>query len=213
VAVDAVTVADPDRMRDALLMDDAEAQRMPSEEPEERCTPARRALLAAAGRSESPAWQATPQQRAALTTSVVPTRQTAGTAASRLAAASPDPAIVDGSASPARTASAIADRGEPARIRNTLPRAPEAAANRSRSPTTRSAAVASKRAPAATVASHAPEVEMPARTVRAATPSRPSGASAVRVASGANAADIVARVRSQVDRTLSALPGGTFRLR
>ena len=63
VAVDALTVADPDRMRDALLMEDPEesmaAQQIPGDEPEARCTPARRALLASAGRSESPAWQAT----------------------------------------------------------------------------------------------------------------------------------------------------------
>jgi len=35
----------------------------------------------------------------------------------------------------------------------------------------------------------------------------------VRAASGANAADIVARVRSQVNRTLAAAQGGGFRLR
>ena len=56
VAVDAVTVADPDRMRDALLMEVPEesmaAQQIPGDEPEARCTPARRALLASAGRSE-----------------------------------------------------------------------------------------------------------------------------------------------------------------
>ena len=48
VAVDAVAVADPDRARNTLLTDDAEAleaQQMPGEEPEVRCTPARRALL------------------------------------------------------------------------------------------------------------------------------------------------------------------------
>jgi hypothetical protein len=49
--------------------------------------------------------------------------------------------------------------------------------------------------------------------VRSDNPSRSSGAGAVRAASGANASDIVARVRSQVNRTLSAVPGGAFRLR
>ena len=212
VAVDAVAIAEPDRARNTLLVDDAEAQRLQGEEPEERCTPARRALLAAAGRSEAPAWQATPQQRPALSTSATPTRQAAGTAPSRLAAASPDPAI-ESSASPARTASAIADRGEPVRIRNTRPSAPEAAADRSRSPATRSAGAADKRAPAPAVASRAPRVEVPVRTARSESPARPSGASAVRVRSGADAADIVARVRSEVNRTLSALPAGTVRFR
>ena len=93
VAVDALTVADPDRVRDALLMEDPEesmaAQQMPGDEPEARCTPARRALLASAGRSESPAWQATPQQGSALT-SAASNRQSPSTAI-RLAAASPEP--------------------------------------------------------------------------------------------------------------------------
>ena len=90
VAVDALTVADPDRVRDALLMEDPEesmaAQQMPGDEPEARCTPARRALLASAGRSESPAWQATPQQGSALT-SAASNRQSPSTVI-RLAATS-----------------------------------------------------------------------------------------------------------------------------
>jgi hypothetical protein len=49
--------------------------------------------------------------------------------------------------------------------------------------------------------------------VRSDTPSRSSGAGAVRAASGADASGIAARVRSQVSRTLSALPSGTFHLR
>ena len=65
VAVDAIAVTEPDQARHTLLVDDAEAQRIPGEEPEERCTPARRALLAAAGRSESSAWQATPERSGA----------------------------------------------------------------------------------------------------------------------------------------------------
>ena len=260
VAVDALTVADPDRVRDALLMEDPEesmaAQQMPGDEPEARCTPARRALLASAGRSESPAWQATPQQGSALT-SAASNRQSPSTVI-RLAATSPGPTI-GAAASPAPTVRAVASRDEPAAIRNagSTPRravvdssrpAPArsaaAASKRAPAPTVRavasrdepaairnagstprravvdssrpaparSAAAASKRAPAPTVASRAPKVEVPARTVRAAASRSPEGG-AVRVASGANAADIVARVRSQVNRTLAAVPGGAFRLR
>ncbi len=106
VAVDAVAVADPDRARNTLLTDDAEAleaQQMPGEEPEVRCTPARRALLASAGRSDSPG-DPTSQQGLALTTLSAPPRQSATTEASRLAAATPDPAITGGAASPPQTA-------------------------------------------------------------------------------------------------------------
>ena len=212
VAVDAVTVADPDRARNTLLTDDAEAmeaQQMPGDELEARCTPARRALLASAGRSESPAWQATPQQGSALT-SAASNRQSPSTAI-RLAAANPE-STIGAAASPAPTVGAVAGRDEPAAIRNTGSSPRHAVVDSSRPAPARSAAATSKRAPAATVASHAPKVEVPARTVRAAT-SRSPEAGAARVASGANAADIVARVRSQVSRTLSAVPGGALRLR
>ncbi len=213
VAVDALTVADPDRVRDALLMEDPEesmaAQQMPGDEPEARCTPARRALLASAGRSESPAWQATPQQGSALT-SAASNRQSPSTAI-RLAATSPGPTI-GAAASPAQAVAAVASRNQPAAIRNAGSSARPAVAESSRPAPARSAAAASKRAPAPTVASRAPRVEVPARTVRAAASRSPEGG-AVRVASGANAADIVARVRSQVNRTLAAVPGGAFRLR
>jgi hypothetical protein len=203
VAVDTVTMADPDRVRDALLMGDPEenmgAQQVPDEEPQVRCTPARRALLASAARSEEPVWQATPQQELART-STAPIRQSAGTA-SRLSAASPETAII-AAAAPERSLSGNAGSNRPTAIRNGSSARP-AVANSRRPAPTRSAAVAS----------HAPKVEVPARTVRADRSSRPSGADAVRAASGANAADIVARVRSQVNRTLAAAQGGAFRLR
>jgi hypothetical protein len=188
VAVDAVTVVDPDRMRDALLMEDPEesmaAQQMPGEEPEARCTPARRALLAVAGRSGESAWEATPQQRPALT-SAAPIRQTTGTASRLAAAGPPEPTIIGDAPSPA-----------------------QAVWGSSRPAPTRSAAAAGKQGPASAVASRAPEVEMPARRMRSANSARPSGASA-----GASATDIVARVRSELNRTLSAVQGGAFRLR
>ena len=233
VAVDAVAVADPDRARNTLLTDDAEAleaQQMPGEEPEVRCTPARRALLASAGRSDSPG-DPTSQQGLALTTLSAPPRQSATTEASRLAAATPDPAITGGAASPPETRSVMASRSQPAAVsnagssgrqvgaRSTRPAATaslgssmrRAAPDSNPPPTTTSAGAAGKRAPAA--ASRAPKIEVPIRTVRSDNPSRSSGAGAVRAASGANASDIVARVRSQVNRTLSAVRGGTFRLR
>jgi hypothetical protein len=235
VAIDAVAVADPDRARNTLLTDDAEAlqaQQMPGEEPEVRCTPARRALLASAGRSDSPG-DPTSQQGLALTTLSAPPRQSATTEASRLAAATPDPAITRGAASPAQTGSVIASRSQPAAVsnagssgrqvgaRSTRPAATaslgssmrRAAPDSNPPPTTTSAGAAGKRAPAAAVASRAAKTEVPIRTVRSDNPARSSGAGAVRAASGANASDIVARVRSQVNRTLSAVPGGTFRLR
>lgn len=235
VAVDAVAVADPDRARNTLLTDDAEAlqaQQMPGEEPEVRCTPARRALLASAGRSDSPG-DPTSQQGLALTTLSAPPRQSATTEASRLAAATPDPAITGGAASPAQTGSVMASRSQPAAVsnagssgrqvgaRSTRPAATaslgssmrRAAPDSNPPPTTTSAGAAGKRAPAAAVASRAAKTEVPIRTVRSDNPARSSGAGAVRAASGANASDIVARVRSQVNRTLSAVPGGTFRLR
>ena len=235
VAVDAVAVADPDRARNTLLTDDAEAleaQQMPGEEPEVRCTPARRALLASAGRSDSPG-DPTSQQGLALTTLAAPPRQSATTEASRLAAATPDPAITGGAASPAQTGSVMASRSQPAAVsnagssgrqvgaRSTRPAATaslgssmrRAAPDSNPPPTTTSAGAAGKRAPAAAVASRGAKTEIPIRTVRSDNPSRSSGAGAVRAASGANASDIVARVRSQVNRTLSAVPGGTFRLR
>ena len=235
VAVDAVAVADPDRARNTLLTDDAEAleaQQMPGEEPEVRCTPARRALLASAGRSDSPG-DPTSQQGLALTTLSAPPRQSATTEASRLAAATPDPAITGGAASPPQTRSVMASRSQPAAVsnagssgrqvgaRSTRPAATaslgssmrRAAPDSNPPPTTTSAGAAGKRAPAAAVAGRAAKTEVPIRTVRSDNPSRSSGAGAVRAASGANASDIVARVRSQVNRTLSAVPGGTFRLR
>lgn len=235
VAIDAVAVADPDRARNTLLTDDAEvleAQQMPGEEPDLRCTPARRALLASAGRSDSPG-DPTSQQGLALTTLSAPPRQSATTEASRLAAATPDPAITGGAASPAQTGSVIASRSQPAAVsnagssgrqvgaRSTRPAATaslgssmrRAAPDSNPPPTTTSAGAAGKRAPAAAVASRAAKTEVPIRTVRSDNPARSSGAGAVRAASGANASDIVARVRSQVNRTLSAVPGGTFRLR
>lgn len=235
VAVDAVAVADPDRARNTLLTDDAEAleaQQMPGEEPEVRCTPARRALLASAGRSDSPG-DPTSQQGLALTTLSAPPRQSATTEASRLAAATPDPAITGGAASPPQTGSVMASRSQPAAVsnagssgrqvgaRSTRPAATaslgssmrRAAPDSNPPPTTTSAGAAGKRAPAAAVASRAAKTEVPIRTVRSDNPARSSGAGAVRAASGANASDIVARVRSQVNRTLSAVPGGTFRLR
>ena len=235
VAVDAVAVADPDRARNTLLTDDAEAleaQQMPGEEPEVRCTPARRALLASAGRSDSPG-DPTSQQGLALTTLSAPSRQSATTEASRLAAATPDPAITRGAASPPQTGSVMASRSQPAAVsnagssgrqvgaRSTRPAATaslgssmrRAAPDSNPPPTTTSAGAAGKRAPAAAVASRAAKTEIPIRTVRSDNPARSSGAGAVRAASGANASDIVARVRSQVNRTLSAVPGGAFRLR
>ena len=235
VAVDAVAVADPDRARNTLLTDDAEAleaQQMPGEEPEVRCTPARRALLASAGRSDSPG-DPTSQQGLALTTLSAPPRQSATTEASRLAAATPDPAITGGAASPPQTRSVMASRSQPAAVsnagssgrqvgaRSTRPAATaslgssmrRAAPDSNPPPTTTSAGAAGKRAPAAAVASRGAKTEIPIRTVRSDNPSRSSGAGAVRAASGANASDIVARVRSQVNRTLSVVPGGTFRLR
>jgi hypothetical protein len=235
VVVDAVAVADPDRARNTLLTDDAEAlqaQQMPGEEPEVRCTPARRALLASAGRSDSPG-DPTSQQGLALTTLSAPPRQSATTEASRLAAATPDPAITGGAASPAQTGSVIASRSQPAAVsnagssgrqvgaRSTRPAATaslgssmrRAAPDSNPPPTTTSAGAAGKRAPAAAVASRAAKTEVPIRTVRSGNPARSSGAGAVRAASGTNPSDIVARVRSQVNRTLSAVPGGTFRLR
>jgi hypothetical protein len=224
VAVDAVAVADPDRARNTLLTDDAEAlqaQQMPGEEPEVRCTPARRALLASAGRSDSPG-DPTSQQGLALTTLSAPPRQSAT-----------DPAITGGAASPAQTGSVMASRSQPAAVsnagssgrqvgaRSTRPAATaslgssmrRAAPDSNPPPTTTSAGAAGKRAPAAAVASRAAKTEVPIRTVRSDNPARSSGAGAVRAASGANASDIVARVRSQVNRTLSAVPGGAFRLR
>ena len=233
VAVDAVAVADPDRARNTLLTDDAEAleaQQMPGEEPEVRCTPARRALLASAGRSDSPG-DPTSQQGLALTTLAAPPRQSATTEASRLAAATPDPAITGGAASPPQTRSVMASRSQPAAVsnagssgrqvgaRSTRPAATaslgssmrRAAPDSNPPPTTTSAGAAGKRAPAA--ASRAPKIELPIRTVRSDNPSRSSGAGAVRAASRADASGIVARVRSQVNHTLSAVPGGTFRLR
>ena len=255
VAVDAVAVADPDRARNTLLTDDAEAleaQQMPGEEPEVRCTPARRALLASAGRSDSPG-DPTSQQGLALTTLSAPPRQSATTEASRLAAATPDPAITGGAASPPQTRSVMASRSQPAAVsnagssgrqvgaRSTRPAAtaslgssgrqvgakstrPAATASLGSSmrraapdsnppPTTTSAGAAGKRAPAAAVASRAATIEVPIRTVRSDNPSRSSGAGAVRAASRADASGIVARVRSQVSRALSAVPGGAFRLR
>jgi hypothetical protein len=235
VAVNAVAVADPDRARNTLLTDDAEAleaQQMPGEEPEVRCTPARRALLASAGRSDSPG-DPISQQGLALTTLSAPPRQSATTEASRLAAATPDPAITGGAASPPQTGSVMASRSQPAAVsnagssgrqvgaRSTRPAATaslgssmrRAAPDSNPPPTTTSAGAAGKRAPAAAVASRAAKTEVPIRTVRSDNPSRSPGAGAVRAASGANASDIVARVRSQVNRTLSAVPGGTFRLR
>ena len=235
VAVDAVAVADPDRARNTLLTDDAEAlqaQQMPGEEPEVRCTPARRALLASAGRSDSPG-DPTSQQGLALTTLSAPPRQSATTEASRLAAATPDPAITRGAASPAQTGSVMASRSQPAAVsnagssgrqvgaRSTRPAATaslgssmrRAAPDSNPPPTTTSAGAAGKRAPAAAVASRAATIEVPIRTVRSDNPSRSSGAGAVRAASRADASGIVARVRSQVSRALSAVPGGAFRLR
>ena len=235
VAVDAVAVADPDRARNTLLTDDAEAleaQQMPGEEPEVRCTPARRALLASAGRSNSPG-HPTSQQGLALTTLSAPPRQSATTEASRLAAATPDPAITGGAASPPQTRSVMASRSQPAAVSNagssgrqvgaksTRPAATaslgssmrRAAPDSNPPPTTTSAGAAGKRAPAAAVASRAATIEVPIRTVRSDNPSRSSGAGAVRAASRADASGIVARVRSQVSRALSAVPGGTFRLR
>jgi hypothetical protein len=235
VAVDAVAVADPDRARNTLLTDDAEAleaQQMPGEEPEVRCTPARRALLASAGRSDSPG-DPTSQQGLALTTLSAPPRQSATTEASRLAAATPDPAITGGAASPPQTRSVMASRSQPAAVsnagssgrqvgaRSTRPAATaslgssmrRAAPDSNPPPTTTSAGAAGKRAPAAAVASRAATIEVPIRTVRSDNPSRSSGAGAVRAASRADASGIVARVRSQVSRALSAVPGGAFRLR
>jgi hypothetical protein len=233
VVVDAVAVADPDRARNTLLTDDAEvleAQQMPGEEPEVRCTPARRALLASAGRSDPPADPAS-QQGLALTTLAAPPRQSATTESSRLAAATPDPAFSGGAASPAQTGSVMASRSQPAAVsnagssgrqvgaRSTRPAATASLGSSMRraapdsNPTTTSAGAAGKRAPAAAVASRAAKTEVPIRAVRSTDPSRSSGAGAVRAASGANASDIVARVRSQVNRTLSEVPAGAFRLR
>jgi hypothetical protein len=207
VAVEAVLAADPDRVRNALLTEDSEAamaaQQMPAEEPEARCTPARRALLALARRSELAASEATPQQGSTLTTSAPPSRQAASAAASRrdqrLAAANPDPAITGG--------------GQPTAVGDLGSNTGQAAKSSIRPPAATSAGAAGKRAPASAVASRAPQVEVPVRTVRSDNHARPSGASAVRAAPGANAADIVARVRSEVNRTLSAVQGGAFRLR
>jgi hypothetical protein len=217
VAIEAVALADPDRARNALLMEDSEAgmaaQQIVDEEPEARCTPARRALLALAGRSESPAWEAAPQQGPALRTPASSPRQSASTAASGLAAASPNPAIIGGAGSPEPTVSANGRRNQPTAIKNAGLSTRPAVSSSSRPAATTSAGAAGKQAPAATVASRAPKVEVPVRMVRMANPSRSSGAGAVRDASGANAADIVARVRSEVNRTLSALQGGAFRLR
>ena len=235
VVVDAIALADPDQARNTLLTDDAEAleaQQMPGEEPDLRCTPARRALLASAGRSHSPG-DPTSQQGLALTTLSAPPRQSATTEASRLAAATPDPAITGGAASPPQMGSVMASRSKPAAVsnagssgrqvgaRSTRPAATaslgssmrRAAPDSNPPPTTTSAGAAGKRAPAAAVASRAAKTEVPIRTVRSDNPARSSGAGAVRAASGANASDIVARVRSQVSRALSAVPGGTFRLR
>jgi hypothetical protein len=207
VAVEAVLVADPDRVRNALLLEDSEAgisgQQLPGEEPEARCTPARRALLALAGRSELAASEATPQQGPALMTSASPTRQAASAATSRrdqrLAAANPDPAITGGS--------------QPTAVGNLGANTGQARKSSVRPPAAPSAGAAGKRAPASAVASRTPQVEVPVRTVRSDHHARPAGASAVRGAPGANAADIAARVRSEVNRTLSAVPGGAIRLR
>jgi hypothetical protein len=204
VAVEAVLVADPDRVRNALLLEDSEAgisgQQLPGEEPEARCTPARRALLALAGRSELAASEATPPQGPA---SASPTGQAASAAASRrdqrLAAANPDPAITGGS--------------RPTAVGNLGSNTGQAGKSSSRPFAATSAGAAGKRAPASAVASRTPQVEVPARTVRSDNRARPSGASAARLGAGANAADIVARVRSEVNRTLSAVQGGAFRLR
>jgi hypothetical protein len=119
VVVEAVAVTEPDRMRDTLLTDDAEAmeaQRMPVEEPEERCTPARRALLAMAGRSESP--EATRRQEPVLATSAAPLRQSANTGSSHHAATSPELSIVGPAASPMQTVSATAGGSQPTAVRN-----------------------------------------------------------------------------------------------
>jgi hypothetical protein len=117
LVVEAVAVTEPDRMRDTLLTDDAEAmeaQQMPAEEPEERCTPARRALLAMAGSSESPA-DATTRQEPGLATSAAPPRESASTENSHRAASSRELIIIGGAASPAQTVSANAGGGQPVR--------------------------------------------------------------------------------------------------
>ena len=196
VAVDALTVADPDRVRDALLMEDPEesmaAQQMPGDEPEARCTPARRALLASAGRSESPAWQATPQQGSALT-SAASNRQSPSTVI-RLAAASPGPTI-GAAASPAPTVRAVASRDEPAAIRNAGSTPRRAVVDSSRPAPARSAAAAerprhgqraspaaaaagrcaSRRQPSGRVASRA-QVEVPLERCERPPPGRPKAA-------------------------------------
>jgi hypothetical protein len=235
VAVDAVAVADPDRARNTLLTDDAEAleaQQMPGEEPEVRCTPARRALLASAGRSDSPG-DPTSQQGLALTTLSAPPRQSATTEASRLAAATPDPAITGGAASPPQTRSVMASRSQPAAVSNAGSSGRQVGAKASRPAATVNLGSSARQAVSGSTglrrsraqappASERPrrrwraerrKTEVPIRTVRSDNPSQSSGAGAVRAASGANASDIVARVRSQVNRTLSVVPGGGLRLR
>lgn len=196
VAIEPVTVADPDRVRDALLMaEDPEAnmaaQQLPEQEPQ--CTPARRALLAVAGRSESSAWDAGPQGTPALASTAAPIRPSANRADSRFAAANSLPDVVG---DPTSSAQAGWSSGRPV--------ASDADASR-RAPEPKVAGDAGRRA-------LAPKVEAPIRTARSDKPARPSGAGAVRSGRGADAADIVARVRSEVSRTLSALPGGAFRL-
>jgi hypothetical protein len=239
LVVETATVTDPDLERNTLLVEDAEfdmaAEQMADEEPEARCTPARRALLALSGRSESVTWEAAPQQAATRNTSASLNGQATGAMLSqrgqRLAAAIPDPTTIDGSASPGQTASANTDHTLPAAISNagsSMRRAPAngsqpaAIANLGSTPRRvvpdssrppASAGAAGQRAPAAMIASRKPLVEVPHRTVRPDGPSRSPGPSAARVASGPNAADIVARVRSGVDRALSGRQGGAFSMR
>ena len=159
-------------------------------------TAARRSRLRAlAGRSDLPG-EPTSQQGAALTPSSAPLRQSANTQASRLAAATPDPAITGGAASPPQTGSVMASRSQPAAVSNagssgrqvgaksTRPAATaslgssmrRAAPDSNPPPTTTSAGAAGKRAPAAALPSRAPTIEVPICTVRSDNPSRSSGA-------------------------------------
>jgi hypothetical protein len=200
-------------MRDTLLTDDAEAmeaQQMPAEEPEERCTPARRALLAMAGRSEFPA-DATTRQEPGLATSAAPIREAASTESFRRAASSRELTIIGGAASPVQTVSANTGGGQP--VRNAGSSGRQGVSDSSWSPAPTSTGATSKRSPAASVASGAPKIEVQTRAVRPDNPSRSSGTDSVRTGTATNGAAIAARVRSEVSRALSAVQGPAFRWR
>jgi hypothetical protein len=230
VIIESQAVAEPERTRGALAMEGSEAeiaaQQLLVEEAEVRCTPARRALLAFAGRSEAATPEATPQGRLASGIAALLPGQSASTAVSPrdqwLAAASPA-ASMAGSPSPAPTALSGAGR-QPALIGGSGSSARQVASNGSgpgalaergsnarqlfSSSIRRSASVSAdapgRQAPAAAVASRAPAAAMP----RADAPGRQ--APAATVASRAPAATMPSRtVRSDTPPGL----GGASALR